>query len=169
MNSSFRLRLYLIGSIICLLSCQTPDSSIRNIAAKYLDARLYMNFAAATQYVSEDSKEVLEELEDLSGEYLEDGQQVSPYKIIGFDQDGNKAVVTYAMEGFGEAELELVAENGDWKVQLSPNSVPDEGLLIRDLQSLESEDSVDTDTERLDAMLMKEDEGEEELDSVVTQ
>ena len=169
MKSSIKLHLILIGSLTFFLSCQSDSNSIREVAHKYLEARLSMDFAAANEYVSEDSKAVLAELEDLSGEYLEDEDKAFPYKILSMNQDGNKAVVAYSMEGFGDAELSLVEEKGLWKVLLSPNSVPDEGLLIRDLQSLENEDTSDVDTEKLDAMLMTEDEAEDAIDTIVSQ
>ncbi|MEZ4847642.1 MAG: hypothetical protein R3B93_03240 [Bacteroidia bacterium] len=79
------------------------------------------------------------------------------YTIKKVKQNRNSAEVLYDLEGFGEDQLTLVSEDGVWKVLLTNQSIPDAGLLMLDLRSLEQADSADIDIEDLDNILMNED------------
>ncbi|MEZ4775800.1 MAG: hypothetical protein R3D00_21650 [Bacteroidia bacterium] len=142
--------------LLCQYGCSDPDTTARGIAHKYLEARLQGDFSEAAKYVSEDSKDLFEELEDMAFEYADQ----PPVKIVHLIRDvkesGKSAEVSYNIEGYGEEKLSMIKDGGEWKVLLSPQSVPDAGLLVLELKALEKEDSTDIDKETLDQILINE-------------
>lgn len=148
-------------------SCSNNESSIRSVAHKYLGFRLQGDFISAEEYVTLDSHDLLSELEDLTFEFDDISEQEISYQIKKVEEKSESASVVYNIEGFGEEKLQLIMENGKWKVFLGPQSVPDAGILMMELRELEREDSSDIDKETLDRILMDEDIEDEWADSSI--
>ena len=124
---------------------------------------------AAEEYVALNSRDLLTELEDLTFEFDDISEQGISYQIKKVEENSDSASVVYNIEGFGEEKLQLILEDGSWRIFLDPQSVPDAGILMMELRDLEREDSSDIDQETLDRILMDEDVEDEWADSSITQ
>ena len=148
----------LLPVMFFLSSCGSSDSTARTTAHKYLRMRLAGNFTSAEKLVTKESRDLLSDLQEFSQEYSSAWEKMNlVYTIKKVKQNRNSAEVLYDLEGFGEDQLTLVSEDGVWKVLLTNQSIPDAGLLMLDLRSLEQADSADIDIEDLDNILMNED------------
>ncbi|MEO1448394.1 MAG: hypothetical protein AAFV07_02640 [Bacteroidota bacterium] len=146
--------LFLLGVLAC--ACQPDHDAPREIAHKYLKARLDQKFGEASQYLSQESVEHFLALEALS---LEFEPLTSPsYRIISVDQKGAEAQVTYQINGTDQDQLELVRKDTHWMVQLTELSIPDAGLLYQELKSLEQEEAQDLDLEDLHKLILEDEE-----------
>ncbi|MEZ4827535.1 MAG: hypothetical protein R3C61_14825 [Bacteroidia bacterium] len=155
----FPLKAVVLAGVLLIWGCRGSDSSARGVAHKYLEARLAGNFPEAAQYVARESQDLFEELEDQAFEYAYLSQEKVKHQIKSAEESGKSAVITYNIEGYGEEQLSLIKDDGIWKVLLLPQSVPDAGLLMLELQALEKEGSADIDKETLDQILIH--DGEE--------
>ncbi|WNJ18920.1 hypothetical protein [Pontibacter sp. G13] len=153
-------------ALSCLISvivgCQDDShSSIRETAHKYLDARLAQNFQLAKKYVSRESHETFDELEILALEEAESAAKEPNvgYRLKRIAKSSHTAVdtVIYEVEGYGEGELLLIEQSGQWRVKLEPTSIPDVGLLMQELQLLEKQNLSDFDAETFDDLLLEDD------------
>ncbi|MDX2248193.1 MAG: DUF4878 domain-containing protein [Bacteroidia bacterium] len=160
--------LSLIGAVIfSQYGCSGSDTSARGVAHKYLKARMEGNFAEAAKYVSPESQDLFEELQEMAIEY--EAQDKIDYKIKNAEEGGRSASVFYDIEGYGEEQLNLIKADGEWKILLLPQSVPDASLLVLELKALEREDSSDIDKETLDQILINEGEETDWADSAEIQ
>lgn len=104
---------------LSLVSCNsnTPKAS----AEKFLNGLYHMNYKEAKEVATEDTKKMLEMMENFSSMMPDSNKEnAKKIKINIKDEtiDGEKAVVTYTTsESEGEQKVDLVKQNGKWLVQ----------------------------------------------------
>ena len=103
----------LILLVLLISACQSSETSVRQAATKYLDARLNYDFSRAMLYASPDSHEAIEDLASMANDVpaLEAAMQ---YRILEVKIEGNSAKVGYELENYFGLEylrLEKVEED----------------------------------------------------------
>ncbi len=138
-------------------SCQPDEAPVKSSAEAYLSARLSGDFATAARWVTDSSKNRVEDLEMFA--LTTSGSSSAPaFSIQKVVFIRNKAAVIYRLEGYGEDTLDLVEVGDQWLVDLSsPSAVPDAGVLWQELQGLEAEDTTSRELNALDRVLFEED------------
>jgi hypothetical protein len=93
-----------------------------SVAKAFMERLQKLDFDGAKQLATEDGQKVLSMLQGLMA--MADQKEKDKYakeeqgevKIISVDDKGDKAIVTYSAGGKENAPLELLKENGQWKV-----------------------------------------------------
>lgn len=154
---------FLFLLVLLISACQGPETSVRQAATKYLDARLNDDFSRAMLYVSPDSYEAVEDLAAMAND-VPPAEAAMQYRITEVNVKGDTAQVGYELENYFGLEflrLEKIEEN--WLVKLGLNDVPDPAILARDLSIMEAEDTISKLQRSLDKLLL------EEEDSIATE
>ncbi len=124
----------------------------KGVAEAFLNAMNEQNFNKAKEYATEDSQEALQSMADLAemGENL-GGEKPEPKEIVigDVEENGDEATVHYTEDG-NEMTLDLVKEDGDWKVKFDKM-----GGLMNDMEDTTEEltDSLGTAIDSLNAAL----------------
>lgn len=145
--------------MVLLPSCRPRDNA-GEVAQYYLEARLAGDFAEARSHVHPQCLDLLSDLEVL--DRGNNRPEEVPISLQQLAVSGETALATFQLQGYGLEQLSLQRQGTEWKVFLSPQHVPDAGLLMGELHQLETEHfPVSLDPESLDDLLIEEENPED--------
>ncbi len=115
-----------IGCIVLLLAAcggAAPANDPSSVAKAFLERLAKMDLDGAKELATKDGQKVLSMMqgflamadEEQKKKMDEEGEQ-GPVTIVSVDEQGDKATVVYSMGDKQDQPLELVKENGQWKV-----------------------------------------------------
>jgi hypothetical protein len=114
--------LALMIAAVMLVSCN--KNSPKDVATAWLNGFYHMDYDAAKKISTEDTKNLLSQLQQLSG-MIPDSSKKEMKKIVvtvkDLKEEGDKATVTYTTSDkpAQEEKLPMVKQNGKWLVQFS--------------------------------------------------
>ena len=112
--------------LILIYSCTGGDSP-KSVAENFLKAMNQYDFETAKKYGTEDTGKLLDMMSGFSKMMPDSARNEEKYEMTGENIEGEKATVTYKIEGRDEnGKLELVKVNGKWKVAMSKDSINDD-------------------------------------------
>ena len=115
----------IISIIFLLAACgsSAPANDPESVAKAFLERLGRMDFNGAKELATKDGQKMLSMIqgfiamadEEKKKEMEEEGQ-AGPPVIVSVDEQGDKAMVVYSMGDKKNQPLELLKENGQWKV-----------------------------------------------------
>lgn len=116
--------IFLLVLSACVISCRKSDSP-KEVADSFLQAWSKADFEEAKEYGTEESKKLLDMMNSFKtmSEDSSFSTEIS-YDITREKVEGDNATVYYKEEGSkGEQALNLIRVNGEWKVNMSKESI----------------------------------------------
>ncbi len=160
-----RFPVFLFVIALANSACVEDQAPVSEAAHSYLSARLTGDFVTAGEFVTEASRDRLEDLELLV--LTESAERFAgEFEVGKVTMEGDEALVAYTLKGYGDDTLALKKDGEFWRVDLThPAAVPDAGVLWQELHALEEVDTImNREVEALDNMLLNEDSLMEEFD-----
>ena len=122
MRTTFR-KAFTAFFLTLIFSCTGGDSP-KSVAENFLKAMNQYDFETAKKYGTEDTGKLLDMMSGFSKMMPDSARIEEKYEMTGENIEGEKATVTYKIEGRDEnGKLELVKVNGKWKVAMSKDSM----------------------------------------------
>ena len=144
---------YIYG-VICLVmvfglsSCNT--NTPKGVASKFLNSLYHLDYDVAKNYVTDDSKRLLDAQHQFSV-YLSDSERQQfkklAVKIIKVGENGNAATVTYTTSAMPKEEtIHLVKNKDKWLVQWTKEDMDVDLNNIKDAEEMPNVDTTSTPT-----------------------
>ena len=112
----------LLGALV-LWACGGGATGPKEVGQAFLEALAEGDFGTAKDYATQDSQEALDMMEKMGGG--ETTGSKDDIKVGEVKEEGDKATLMYTEKG-AEKTLDLVKEDGEWKVKYSKGG-PTEG------------------------------------------
>ncbi len=112
----------LLGALV-LWACGGGAKTSKDVGTAFLEALAEGDFSTAKDYATKDSQEALDMMETMGGG--ETTGSKDDIKVGEVKEDGDKATLMYTEKG-EEKTLDMVKEDGEWKVKYSKGG-PTEG------------------------------------------
>lgn len=140
-KTSYALTMMLVATLFTACS-GGGSASPEEAAVNFLNALQNADFEKAKKYATDSSAELLDmaaSMATLAEGEIEDAEPKS-FTIDEVAEDGDKAVVSYTVDGEGSQKLNLKKEGGNWKVAFDKESMMGDMDMDLDLDDIDLDD-----------------------------